>query len=236
MLANQDGDARALAGGHSIIPMMKLRMAVPDRLIDLGGLAELRGIKQEPGHIVIGARTTQADLIKSELLASAVPILRETALQIADPQIRTKGTLGGNVANGDPGNDMPAVMQCVDAVFVLHGMNGERQVPAREFFLGVYDTALQPGELLTYVRIPTPPAGHGYAYEKLKRKIGDYATAAAAVMLTFQSGRVATAAITLTNLGPTPLIAQEAMSIVLGSTLDRATTKRAADAAKQHTR
>lgn len=232
LLASPDGDIRALAGGHSLIPMMKLRMSLPDQLIDLGGLADLRGIGEEAGHIVIGAATTQAELINSELLARHVPLLRETALQIADPQIRTRGTLGGNIANGDPGNDMPAVMQCLDAVFVLRGTDGERQVPAREFYLGIYETALRPGELITAIRIPAPPAGHGWSYEKLKRKIGDYATAAAAVVLTLDGGRVATASITLTNVGPTPLIAHDAMALIIGSTPDRDIVRRAAALAK----
>ena len=195
-------------------------------------MAELRGIAEAAGHIVIGAATTQAALIDSALLARQVPLLRETALQIADPQIRSRGTLGGNVANGDPGNDMPAVMQCLDAVFVLRGAAGERQVAARQFYLGIYETALRPGELITAIRIPAPPAGHGWAYEKLKRKIGDYATAAAAVVLTLARGRVASACITLTNVGPTPLIARDAMALIVGAALDRDLVRRAAALAK----
>jgi carbon-monoxide dehydrogenase medium subunit len=232
LMASLSGDIRALAGGHSLIPMMKLRMATPEHLVDLAGIADLRGISEESGRIVIGATTTQAALIGSELLAHRLPILRQTALQIADPQIRSKGTIGGNVANGDPGNDMPAVMQCLDATFVLRGPDGPREVPARAFYLGIYETALRPGEILTNLSITPPPPGHGYAYEKLKRKIGDYATAAAAVILTLDAGRVATASITLTNVGPTPLLVQAAMDLVIGSTLDAATLKQAAAAAQ----
>ena len=232
LLAGSGGATKVLAGGHSLIPMMKLRMAMPEGLVDLGGLAELKGIREEAGCIVIGAATTQAQLINSEVLAARLPILREAALQIADPQIRSKGTIGGNVANGDPGNDMPAVMQCLDAVFIIEGPNGERRVPARAFYLSVFETDLQPDEVLTALSIPVPPAGHGYAYEKLKRKVGDYATAAAAVVLTMANGVVATVSITLTNVGPTPLVAQDAMAIIAGSSLDRVTLKRAAAAAK----
>ena len=130
--------------------------------------------------------TTQHELIGSELLAEKIPILRETSLLIADPQVRYVGTLGGNVANGDPGNDMPAVMMCLGASYQVVGKTGERRIAAREFYQGAYFTALEPGEIVTAVRIPVPPVGHGYAYEKLKRKIGDYATAAAAVVLTMQ--------------------------------------------------
>jgi carbon-monoxide dehydrogenase medium subunit len=225
-------DARALAGGHSLIPMMKLRMAAPEHLIDLAGIADLKGIREEAGEIVIGATTTQADLIKSDLLAAKLPILRETSLQIADPQIRYKGTLGGNVANGDPGNDMPAVMQALNAIYVVQGSDGERRIPARDFYEGAYFTALQQDEILIAVRISTPPAGHGYAYEKLKRKIGDYATAAAAVILTVSGGKVASAAIALTNVASTPLLATDAAKLIIGTSLDAATVKRAAEAAK----
>ncbi len=231
MLAAHGDEARALAGGHSLIPMMKLRMAAPDHLVDLAGIAELKGIRADGGTIVIGASTTQAELIKSDLLVAHLPIIRETSLQIADPQIRTKGTLGGNVANGDPGNDMPAVMQCLDATYVLSGPAGERIVKARDFYQGAYFTSLEVGEILTEVRIPIPPAGHGAAYEKLKRKIGDYATAATAVILTFAGDRVATASIALTNVASTPLHAEEAARIVVGTTLDAATIKAAAAAA-----
>jgi carbon-monoxide dehydrogenase medium subunit len=231
-MASLSGDIRALAGGHSLIPMMKLRMATPEHLVDLAGIADLRGISEQSGRIVIGATTTQAALIGSELLAHRLPILRQTALQIADPQIRSKGTIGGNVANGDPGNDMPAVMQCLDAIFIVHGAGGAREVTAREFYLGVYETALRPGEILTAISITPPPPGHGYAYEKLKRKIGDYATAAAAVILTLDGGKLATASITLTNVGPTPLLVPEAMNRVVGTTLDAETLKQAAAAAR----
>ena len=212
--------------------MMKLRMATPAHLVDLAAIADLRGIADHGAEIAIGATVTQAELIGSEVLAARLPILRETALQIGDPQIRSKGTLGGNVANGDPGNDMPALMQCLDAAFVLRGPAGERRVAARAFYLGAYLTALQPGEILAGIRIPVPPAGHGHAYEKLKRKIGDYATAAAAVVLTMSGGKVATAAIALTNVAPTPLFAAAASEFVVGSTLDAETLRRAAVAAK----
>ncbi len=232
LLARLGEEARPLAGGHSLIPMMKLRLATPEHLIDLAGIADLSGIRDEGATVVIGATTTQADLIGSDLLARRLPILREAALQIADPQIRTKGTLGGNVANGDPGNDMPALMQCLDASFELDGPGGARTIPARAFYQGSYVTAAGPGELLTAIRIPVPPAGHGWAYEKLKRKIGDYATAAAAVVLTREGGRMVDCAIALTNVAPTPLFAEAASALVIGTTLDAETVKRAATAAK----
>jgi len=232
LLAKLGDDGRAIAGGHSLIPMMRLRLATPAHLVDLGGIADLKGIRANGTEIVIGAMTTQHELIGSDLLGSKIPILRETSLQVADPQVRYVGTLGGNVANGDPGNDMPAVMMCLGATYHLMGKGGERRVAAREFYQGAYFTALEAGDVLTAIRIPVPPAGHGYAYEKLKRKIGDYATAAAAVVLTMSGGEVATCSIGLTNVAETPLSAEEAAKILTGSSLDAATVKRAVAAAE----
>lgn len=228
-LLGQHGDnARVLAGGHSLIPMMKLRMATPEHVIDIGAISELKGIKSDSKSIVIGAMTTQADLIGSELLAKAVPIIREASLLIADPQVRYVGTLGGNVANGDPGNDMPAVMMALAASYVLVGVSGTRRVPAREFYHGAYDTALQAGEIVHSIEIPVPAAGHGFAYEKLKRKIGDYATAAVAVVLTRTQDRVATCAIALTNLSDVPVFCADASKAIGGRSLDANTLVEAA--------
>jgi aerobic carbon-monoxide dehydrogenase medium subunit len=235
LLATFGDEGRALAGGHSLIPMMKLRLANPGHLVDLGAVAELKGIREDGDAVVVGAMTTQHELIHSDLLNAKIPLLREAALQIADPQVRYLGTLGGNVANGDPGNDMPAVMMCLDARYHLVGKTGERQVPARDFYQGSYLTALGSGEVLTAVRIPKPAEGHGWAYEKLKRKIGDYATAAAAVILVMSAGSVVKCSIGLTNVAETPLWAQEAASILTGSTLDAATVKRAVAAAESIT-
>jgi len=232
LLSQFGDDARAIAGGHSLIPMMKLRLAAPGHLVDLGGVADLKGIREDGRDIVIGATTTQHELIGSDLLAKKIPILRETSLLIADPQVRYVGTLGGNVANGDPGNDMPAVMMCLNATYHAAGKSGERRIAAREFYQGAYFTALEPGEIVTAIRIPVPAAGHGHAYEKLKRKIGDYATAAAAVVLTMSGGKVASCSIGLTNVAETPLWAEEAARILTGSTLDAASVKKAVAAAE----
>lgn len=232
LLASLGEEARPLAGGHSLIPMMKLRMAMPEHLVDLGGIAALKGIARDGDDVVIGATTTQAELLKSDLLAAVLPIMRETSAVIADPQIRTRGTIGGNVANGDPGNDMPGLMLCLDARYAVAGPGGTREIAARDFYQAAYFTALEPGEIVTAVRIPVPPAGHGFAYEKLKRKVGDYATAAAAVVLTMSGGRVASASIGLTNVAPTPLFAEAASRLVVGTGLDAATIRAAAEAAK----
>ena len=233
LLADLGDDARPLAGGHSLVPMMKLRLATPTHLVDLHGVAGLKGIRREgDNNIVIGAMTTQHDLLASEEIARSLPILHEAALLIADPQVRYRGTLGGNVANGDPGNDMPALMMTLGATYLVEGASGARKIAATDFYQGAYFTALEPGEILTFVSVPVPAAGHGYAYEKLKRKVGDYATAAAAVMLTMAGGKVATCSIGLTNLHETPLLATDAANAVIGSTHDAASLKKAAAAAE----
>ena len=183
LLAQYGDDGRVIAGGHSLIPMMKLRLAQPAHLVDIGGIGGLAGVREDGPELVIGALTTQHDLLASDLVQRRCPLLHETALLIADPQVRYRGTIGGNVANGDPGNDMPAVMQCLDATYVVQGPSGERRIKAREFYEAAYFTALKADEILIGIRIPTPPAGHGWAYEKQKRKVGDYATAAAAAIL-----------------------------------------------------
>lgn len=232
LLVDLGEDARPLAGGHSLVPMMKLRLATPAHLIDLHGIAALKGISRDGNNLVIGAMTTQHELLASDDVAKSMPILHEAALLIADPQVRYRGTIGGNVANGDPGNDMPALMMTLGATYRLEGPGGSRDVPAADFYQGAYFTALEPGEILTSVSVPVPAAGHGYAYEKLKRKVGDYATAAAAVVLTMASGKVATCAIGLTNVHETPLLAIDAANAVIGTSLDAATLKKAAAAAE----
>lgn len=232
LLATLGDDAFPLAGGHSLIPLMKTRLAAPEHLIDLGGLDDLKGIQQEDDHIVIGAMTTQQEMIVSPLLRETIPLIHETAGTIADPQIRSMGTLGGNVANGDPGNDMPALMQCLDAEILLRGIEGERAVAARDFYHGAYVTAREPGEIVTAIRIAIPPARHGYAYEKLKRKVGDYATAAAAVLLVLKDGTCVAASIGLTNVADTPLWAEAAGEALVGTNLDGAALAAAVEAAE----
>ena len=227
LLGSLDSDARVIAGGHSLIPMMKLRLAAPSHLVDLAAIAELKGIAVDGDEIVIGAMTTQHEVIASDLLAERAPILKEAASQIADPQVRYVGTIGGNVANGDPGNDMPALMMALDARFTLRGPNGERSVAARQYYHSPYETAAEPGEILTAIHFDAPPKGHGYAYEKLKRKVGDYATAAAAVILTVSGGEIATCSIALTNVGDTALFAEDAAKAVVGTSLGKASVAKA---------
>jgi aerobic carbon-monoxide dehydrogenase medium subunit len=192
----------------------------------------LKGVSLDGGEIVIGTMTTQHEIIASEMLAAHAPILKEAATQIADPQVRYMGTVGGNVANGDPGNDMPGLMMALDASYLLRGPGGERRVAARDYYQGPYVTAASPGEILTAIRFAVPPPKHGFAYEKLKRKVGDYATAAAAVMLTVSDGKIATCAIGLTNVADTALFAKDAAAAVIGGALDKASLARASAAAE----
>lgn len=232
LLAQHGDEGRVLAGGQSLIPMMKLRLAAPQHLIDVGGITELKGVQRTGNTLVIGATTTQHELQQSKIATDTAPILREASLLIADPQVRYVGTLGGNVANGDPGNDMPAVMMCLDASYRLIGAGGSRMVRARDFYKGAYTTALGPAEIVAAIEIPIPPAGHGYAYEKLKRKIGDYATAATGVVLTAPEGRVATCSIALSNLSDTALLAKDAAAAVIGSALEKPAMDAAVKAAR----
>jgi len=228
ILEEHGDDARVVAGGHSLIPMMKLRMADVPHLIDLQDVPGMSEITVTADTITIGAMTTQHDIIDSDELAKVAPILREAALQIADPQVRYMGTVGGNVANGDPGNDMPGLMQCLDASFTLFGPDGERTVPARDFYEAAYMTEREDEEILTAVTIPAPKGG--YAYEKQKRKIGDYATAAAAVQIVKEDGKCTAASIAMTNLSDTPIWSEGAADALIGTAVDDPALKAAVDA------
>ena len=223
LLSSLGDDAKLLAGGHSLLPMMKLRFAQPSTLIDINRIPELRGISEEGGLIRIGAMTTETELINSKLLQTRLPLLPEAAMLIADPQVRNRGTIGGDIAHGDPGNDHPAIAMALDATFVLQGPNGERQVKAVDFFHGTYMTELAENEILTAILIAPFDSGTGYCYQKLKRKTGDWATAGAAVVLRMREGIVTQARIGLTNVAPTALRATAAEAILLGQPLTSAT-------------
>ena len=228
LLERLGDEAKVLAGGHSLLPMMKLRFAQPAHLVDLGKIRELKGIREEGGTLRIGAMTTENELLWSKLLQEKCPLLVEGARLIADPQVRYKGTIGGDISHGDPGNDHPALMVALGAYFVLRGAAAERVVPADGFFLGSYATLLAPGEILTEIRIPIPAAGTGYCYAKLKRKIGDFATAASAVTLRMKGETVQDVAIALTNVGPCVLRARAAEEALRGNALDNASIAEAA--------
>lgn len=214
ILTTHGDEARVIAGGHSLIPVMKQRLTEISHLVDLQDIGDLKGVSVG-ATIRIGAMTTQHTLITHAGLAQAAPLLAEAALQIADPQVRYLGTIGGNVANGDPANDMPGLMMCLDAQFVLAGPLGMRTVAARDFYQGAYVTERADDEILVAIEMARPVGG--YAYEKQKRKIGDYATAAAAVHMSVEAGKVATASVAMTNLSDVPVWSADAGAALVGT-------------------
>jgi carbon-monoxide dehydrogenase medium subunit len=224
-LLRQHGEqAKVLAGGMSLLPTLKLRLGSFAHLVDINRISGLDGIREEGGSLRIGALTRQAALERSELIRKKYPILADAVPLIADPLVRNRGTVGGNVANGDPANDHPAIMIALGATLVARGPKGERTIAAGKFYTGLYETALARDEILTEIRIPVPPARSGGAYQKLKRKTGDFAVAAVAVQLTLDAkGVVASCGIALTNAGPTPLEAADAARFLAGKTPDAKT-------------
>jgi carbon-monoxide dehydrogenase medium subunit len=234
-LLNKHGeDAKILSGGHSLIPMMKLRFASPATVIDINGIPGLSHIKEENGAVALGALVREAELEHSDLLAGMFPIFKDVTKLIADPQVRNMGTIGGNLAHGDAANDHPAVMLALRASVVITGAEGSREVPIDEFFFGFYMTAIQQGEILTEIRLPVPAKGTGSAYHKLERKVGDYATAGVAVQLTIGEGGVVTAAgIGLTNVNPVPLRAERSEQALIGKPLSDETIALAAQYASE---
>ena len=220
-LLNQYGDeAKVLSGGHSLIPMMKLRFATPGYLIDINNIPGLSDIQEEGEVVRISSLVRESQLEHSEILAKIFPIFKDVTKLIADPQVRNMGTIGGNLAHGDAANDHPAVMIALGATVVITSADGERVVPIDEFFYGFYMTAIQQGEILTEIRIPVPPVGTGSAYHKLERKVGDYATSGVAVQLTLgKDGTVTSAGIGLTNVNPVPLRASRSEEVLVGKPL-----------------
>ena len=220
LLQKYGDEAKILSGGHSLIPMMKLRFATPEYLIDINRIPNLAFIKEEGGHVRIGGLSREADLEHSELLAKHFPIFADVTKLIADPQVRNMGTIGGNLAHGDAANDHPAVMLALHATVVATGPDGEREIPIDEFFYGFYQTALAPDEILTEIRLPVPAHGTGSAYHKLERKVGDYATAGVAVQITLdKENTVKYIGIGLTNVNPTPLRAERSEKVLFGQKL-----------------
>jgi aerobic carbon-monoxide dehydrogenase medium subunit len=232
LLQRHGEDAKILSGGQSLIPMMKLRIARPGYLIDINRISGLSYIKEEGGFLKIGGLTREAELESSPVIRAKYPILRDTAHVIADPQVRNLATVAGNLAHGDPANDHPATMLALGAQVVATGAHGERIIPIEEFFLSLFSTALQPGEILTEIRIPVPPARSGGAYFKLERKVGDFATAAVAAQVTADAnGAAQNIGIALTNVGPTPIKAKKAEDFLRGKKLDEANMRQAAQLA-----
>ena len=234
MLEKYCDEAKILSGGHSLIPMMKLRFASPEYLIDINGIPGLSYIKEEDGLLKLGALTREAEIEHSALLQQHFPIFADVTKLIADPQVRNMGTIGGNLAHGDAANDHPAVMLALNATIIVTGPDGKRAIPVDEFFFGFYMTAIQQNEILTEIQIPVPGPGTGSAYHKIERKVGDYATAGIAVQLTIDGNGICTAAgIGLTNVNPTPLRAARSEAALLGKPINDATIAEAAQYATQ---
>ena len=231
LLSSLGSEAKILAGGHSLLPMMKLRFAQPQHLVDINRIPELKGVRVIGDDIVIGAMTSENAIIADPVLNEKVPLLPEAARLIADPIVRNRGTIGGDIAHGDPANDHPAIALACDAVMTIAGSEGIRQVAASDFFLGTYWTALEENDILTAITMKAFPPGAGYSYKKLKRKIGDWATAACAVVVSLSGGKIDHVRITLTNLGPTALRAHDAEEVLLGQTATTDLIKQAADRA-----
>ena len=229
LLQQHGEEAKVLSGGQSLLPLLKLRLGFSTQLVDIGRIPGLAYIKEEDGVLRIGGATLESALERSELIQSKYPILYDTAVVIADPLVRNRATVGGNLAHGDPANDHPATMLALGAEIVATGSEGERTIPIGEFFTGLFATALSPDEILTEIRIPTPLAKSGGAYIKLERKVGDFATAAAAAQVTLANGgEIEQVGLGLTAVGPTPIKATEAEGFLQGKNPDVDTIAEAA--------
>jgi carbon-monoxide dehydrogenase medium subunit len=236
LLAQYGEDAKILAGGQSLLPMLKLRLAHVPHIVDISGIAGLEYVREEDGFLKIGGGTREATLERADVIQSKYPILVDTAAVIADPLVRNRATVGGNLAHGDPGNDHPATMLALGALVVAIGPRGERIIPVDNFFTGIFATALNIDEVLVEIRIPVPEPRSGGAYVKLERKVGDYATAASAAQVTLGTGgEITRVGIGLTNLGPTPIKATEAERYLRGRVPDDAAITETAKLASQAT-
>nr|AOE08830.1 carbon monoxide dehydrogenase medium chain [uncultured bacterium] len=221
LLQKHGDEAKILAGGHSLIPAMRLRLAEPGYLIDISSIGGLDYIQEESGQLRIGAMTCEAALEESEIVQRKFPLLLDTAKMIADPSVRNMATVGGNLAHGDPANDHPATMLALRASVIAEGPNGTREIKIDNFFPDFFTTALSEDEILTEIRIPTPPSASGGAYLKIERKVGDYAAAAVACQLNIDSsGSIENIGLGLTNVGSTPIRASSAEEFLKGKKPD----------------
>jgi aerobic carbon-monoxide dehydrogenase medium subunit len=211
--------AKLLAGGHSLIPLLKLRLASPPVVIDIGRIGELKGITASQGAIRIGALTTHAELASSPALAELCPVLAEAAAQVGDPAVRNRGTIGGNVAHADPASDLPAVLTALGARFSITGPNGNRTEDAARFFQGVMTTALGEHDMLTAIEVPAKSAGQGMAYAKFIHPASRYAVIGVAAVLTVSNGKCSSASVVLGGLVPRPVRASSVEKALVGQAL-----------------
>lgn len=200
-----DPDAKLLAGGHSLVPAMKLRAARPSKLVDIGRLRELSYVRDGDDHVAIGALTRYADIVGDETLAASCPLVPFATATIGDPQVRHRGTIGGSLAHGDPASDLPAVMLALGARMVVRGGDGDREVPAADFFRGVFETAVGPAEVLTEIRVPHLGPSTGWSYVKMRRRAQDWATVGVAAVVMRDGESVLGSGVALVNMGATPL-------------------------------
>jgi aerobic carbon-monoxide dehydrogenase medium subunit len=229
-VASGGEDVKILAGGQSLIPVMRLRLAAPETVVDLTKVAELRGVREEEGAIVIGAMTTHSDVLSDPLIGRYAPLIAEATETVADRQVRHRGTFGGALAHADPAGDLPAVALALDAEFVIAGLEGRRTVPAAEFFVDYLTTALEEGELLVEIRVPKLRGTWGMHYEKFNRVAQAWSIVAVAALVRREEGRIAEARVGLTNMGPTPLRARG----VEAALVDVDATREAVAAAAEH--
>lgn len=221
LLSRHGENAKLIAGGHSLLPIMKLRLAEPERLIDIGRIAELRGIREERGEVVVGALTTHHEIASSPLVASAIPVLAATAARIGDRQVRNRGTIGGALAHADAAADYPAAVLALGGSVVARGPQGERTLPLTEFFVDFLTTALAPDEVLTEVRLPSLPDDHGWSYQKLANQASGYAiVGVAAIVLLEEDGTVGDIRIGVTGTAAVPWRADNVAEALIGRTLD----------------
>jgi carbon-monoxide dehydrogenase medium subunit len=228
-------DAKVIAGGQSLMPLLRLRLAYPDLLVDVGGIDELRGVRDGGDALVIGARTTHYQLVHDPLVAEHAGLLAQATATVADPAVRHRGTLGGALAHGDPAGDLPAVILALDATMVARGPHGERQITAAEFFVDYLTTSLEPDEILTAIRIPKLGPDWGYRYEKFHRTAQSWATVGVAALVRRSNGSVAEARIGLTNMGTVPIRATAAEQAASGAEATRAALREAATRADEGT-
>lgn len=207
-------NTKVIAGGHSLLPLLKFRLAQPDTLVDIGQLRELKGIKRAGGGVNIGSATTYRELLESKELKALYPLIAEVTEHIGDLQVRNVGTIGGGLAHADPAADMPPVMLVLDATFLLQSKGGKRSVAARKFFKGPFTTALKPNELLTEIQLPAPPKGAGMAYASFEQAASGYALAGAAALIVIAKGMITRAELAFTGLADTPFLAPAAAKLV----------------------
>ncbi|WP_460448703.1 FAD binding domain-containing protein [Alsobacter sp. SYSU BS001988] len=217
LLARHGDGARLLAGGQSLVPALNLRLLAPEILIDISHIGDLRGVQDHDGTLRIGALTRHADLLSSDLVAARHPLLREAVRHVAHAAIRNRGTIGGNLAHADPASELPACMLALDATIVVEGRSGERRIPAEAFFTGIYETALQPGEILTAVEIPAAPAGRTSGFLELARRNGDYALAGLACSAVLSdAGELRQVRLAYFSVGDRPMLAKSAAAALEG--------------------